>query len=64
MKKGLDKCFLNYGIRKEDMDLIEQACHDADIDPEWMKDSITLLVAHDLIDEKIIVYLPKNRDSI
>lgn len=39
MKKGLDKCFLNYGIRKEDMDLIEQACHDADIDPEWMKDS-------------------------
>lgn len=40
MKKGLDKCFLNYGIRKEDMDLIEQACHDADIDPEWMKDFV------------------------
>lgn len=40
MKKGLDRCFLNYGIRKEDMDLIEQACHDADIDADWLKETI------------------------
>ena len=25
MKKGLDRCFLHYGIRQEDMDIIEQA---------------------------------------
>lgn len=40
MKKGLDRCFLHYGIRQEDMDLIEQACQAADIDADWMKENI------------------------
>jgi len=40
MKKGLDRCFLHYGIRQEDMELIEQACQSADIDAEWMKENI------------------------
>lgn len=40
MKKGLDRCFLHYGIRQEDMEIIEAATRDADIDAEWMKEYI------------------------
>lgn len=40
MKKGLDRSFLHYGIRQEDMELIEQACRSAEIDEEWMKEYI------------------------
>ena len=40
MRKGIDSTFLHYGVRKEDMALIEQSCHDADIDPEWLKEYI------------------------
>ena len=40
MKKGLDRTFLHYGIRQEDMDIIEDAARSADIDPDWMKEYI------------------------
>lgn len=40
MKKGLDRCFLHYGIKQEDMNIIEQACVDNDIDTEWVKENI------------------------
>ena len=40
MKKGLDRCFLHYGIRQEDMEIIEDAARSADIDPDWMKEFI------------------------
>jgi len=40
MKKGLDRCFLHYGIRQEDMEIIEQACKSAEIDADWMKEYI------------------------
>lgn len=40
MKKGLDRCFLHYGIRQEDMDIIEQACKSTEIDADWMKEYI------------------------
>ncbi|MBO4751578.1 MAG: hypothetical protein J5526_02375 [Bacteroidales bacterium] len=40
MKKGLDRTFLHYGIRQEDMDIIEDAARGADIDPDWMKEFI------------------------
>ena len=40
MRKGVDKCFLHYGIREEDMHLIEQFCQTEDIDPEWLKEYI------------------------
>lgn len=40
MRKGLDRCFLHYGIRQEDMDIIEQACKSAEIDADWMKEYI------------------------
>ena len=40
MKKGLDRTFLNYGIRQADMTLIENACQSEGIDAEWLKDCI------------------------
>ena len=40
MKKGIDRTFLHYGIRQEDMEIIEQACQDNGIDEEWMKEAI------------------------
>lgn len=40
MKKGLDRCFLHYGIRQEDMEIIEDAARNADIDSDWMKEYI------------------------
>ncbi len=40
MKKSLDRTFLNYGIRQEDMQLVESACQSEGIDAEWLKDYI------------------------
>lgn len=40
MRKGIDSTFLHYGVRNEDIALIEQACQDADIDAEWLKSEI------------------------
>lgn len=40
MKKGLDRCFLHYGIKQEDMDIIEQACIDDGIDADWLKEYV------------------------
>ena len=40
MNKGLDSTFLHYGVRKEDMAIIEQFCMDSGIDSEWMKEYI------------------------
>ncbi len=38
--RGIDRCFLHYGIRQEDMNLIEQECRANDIDAEWLKEEI------------------------
>ena len=40
MRKGIDSTFLHYGVRNEDMSLIEQTCQDSDIDTEWLKEQI------------------------
>lgn len=40
MKKGFDRTFLNYGIREDDMMLIESACQSEGIDADWLKDCI------------------------
>lgn len=40
MAKGIDRVFLHYGVRKEDMEIIEQSCRDNDIDTEWLKENI------------------------
>ena len=39
-RKGIDSTFLHYGVRTEDMALIEQACQDSDINTEWLKEQI------------------------
>ena len=38
--KSLDATFLHYGVKKEDMELIEQTCQTNDIDIEWFKEYI------------------------
>ncbi|MCR4664631.1 MAG: hypothetical protein K5660_04615 [Paludibacteraceae bacterium] len=40
MSKGIDSVFLHYGVRYDDMALIEQACRDNDIQPDWLKDQV------------------------
>lgn len=40
MPKGIERTFLHYGVRKEDMELIEQSCRDSGIDAEWLKEYI------------------------
>ena len=40
MRKGIYSTFLHYGVRNEDMSLIEQACQDSDINTEWLKEQI------------------------
>lgn len=40
MRKGIDSTFLHYGVRREDMALIEQSCQDSGINAEWIKESI------------------------
>lgn len=40
MTKGIDSVFLHYGVRKGDMEIIEQSCQDNDIDAEWLKECV------------------------
>lgn len=39
-KKGLDITFVHYGIRKEDMDLIEVLCTEHKLDFDWIKEDL------------------------
>ena len=39
-KKGIDSTFLHYGIKQNDMEIIEQVCIDCDVDSEWLKEKI------------------------
>lgn len=40
MRKGIDSTFLHYGVRREDLALIEQSCEDSGINAEWLKENI------------------------
>ena len=40
MSKGLDRTFLHYGIRTEDLNLIQELCIQHDLDAEWVKEEI------------------------
>ena len=40
MKKGIDRTFLHYGVRMEDMAQIEQSCQDSGVDADWLKEYI------------------------
>jgi hypothetical protein len=39
-KKGLDTMFVHYGIRREDMNLIEALCLQHQLDAEWVKEEL------------------------
>ncbi len=39
-KKGLDTLFVHYGIRREDMQVIEALCIEYDVDPSWLQEDI------------------------
>lgn len=39
-KKGLDTSFLHYGIRRDDLGLIEALCTGHQLDFEWIKEDI------------------------
>jgi hypothetical protein len=39
-KKGLDTTFVHYGIRKEDIGLIEVLCTEHKLDFDWVKEDI------------------------
>lgn len=40
MAKGLDQKILHYGIRREDLDLIESLCEKHNIDFDWLSEEI------------------------
>lgn len=40
MAKGIDNTFVNYGIRKEDMAIIERLAEEAKLDMDWIKEDI------------------------
>ena len=40
MEKGLDSKFLHYGIRKDDLSMIEAICDAEQIDFEWLSEDI------------------------
>lgn len=39
-KKGLDTTFLHYGIRKEDISLIEAICTTHQLELDWVKEDL------------------------
>lgn len=40
MKKGIDSTFVHYGIRREDLDTIEQICQRHEVDFDWLKEEL------------------------
>lgn len=40
MRKGIDHTFMHYGVRRDDLEIIEQACRDEGIDTDWMREQI------------------------
>lgn len=40
MNKGLDSSFLHYGVRKQDLAVIEELCKKYDLDKEWVTNEL------------------------
>ena len=40
IKKSVDRCFMQYGIRTADLEIIKQCCQMEGIDAEWLKEYI------------------------
>lgn len=45
-KKGLDTLFVHYGIRREDIQVIETLCNEYEVDFDWLQEDI-LKVYHE-----------------
>ena len=43
MKKGLDRAFLEYGIRKPDVEVITELCQKHELNADWVKDNLLSL---------------------
>jgi|TARA_R100000501_G_C2611176_1_gene105751 hypothetical protein len=58
-KKGLDTLFVHYGIRREDMQVIEALCQEFDVDFDWLQEDILKLyhekkIKNEDLDEKAL----------
>ncbi|MDP3314079.1 DNA modification system-associated small protein [Lutibacter sp.] len=58
--KGLDTTFLHYGIRKDDIALIEKLCEKHQLDFDWVKDSLMKefhekKISNEDIDDKTVI---------
>ncbi|MCR5851328.1 MAG: hypothetical protein K6G92_11590 [Bacteroidaceae bacterium] len=40
MKKGLERTFLEYGIRQTDLQVIAELCDKHELDADWLKEQI------------------------
>lgn len=40
MPQGIDRTFLHYGIRTQDLNTIEKLCAEHDLDSEWVKEDV------------------------
>lgn len=40
MTKGIDQKFVHYGIRKDDLSMIEAICNAEDLDFDWLSEDI------------------------
>ncbi|WPY97064.1 DNA modification system-associated small protein [Christiangramia sp. OXR-203] len=58
-KKGLDTLFVHYGIRREDMQVIEALCNEYEVDFDWLQEDILKLyhekkIRNEDLDEKAL----------
>lgn len=58
-KKGLDTLFVHYGIRQEDMQVIEVLCDEYEVDFDWLQEDILKLyhdkkIRNEDLDEKAL----------
>ena len=58
-KKGLDTLFVHYGIRREDMQVIEALCNEFEVDFDWLQEDILKLyhekkIRNEDLDEKAL----------
>ena len=50
MKKGLDRAFLEYGIRKPDLEVITELCAKHELNADWVKDNLLSLYHKEKVD--------------
>jgi hypothetical protein len=58
-RKGLDNLFVHYGIRREDMQVIEVLCQEYEVEFDWLQEDILRLyhekkIRNEDLDEKAL----------